>query len=101
MGRGGAVGRSRCIVGHLGGRHAEDNANILPPQALLTDPAPYPSKDNPASYRADSLAGTAARCDAIDAPSVRTGAVLETSAPAAASDCPCANCTASRRRRRF
>src|SRR5258708_27497554 len=67
----------------------------------LTDPTRYPNANNPASYRADSSAGTAGRCGAIDAPSARTGAVSETSAPAAASDWPCADCRASRGRPRF
>jgi len=46
-------------------------------------PAQYPNINSPASYRADSLAGTAGHYDAVDAPSARTGIVSETSAPAA------------------
>src|SRR5438132_11097246 len=65
----------------------------------LTDRVRYPNKDNPASYHADSSAEIVARSDAADAPSERTGVAAETSAPAAASDCPCADCTASRPRR--
>src|SRR5882757_11165254 len=68
-------------------------SRLCPPykSARPTDPARYPNTNNPASYRADSSAGTVARCDAVDARSARTGVGAETSAPAAASDCPCAD----------
>src|SRR5665213_2735072 len=60
-----------------------------------------PSTNNPASYRADSWAETVGRCGATDAPLARTGAVLETSVPAAVSGFPCADCTVNRPRPRF
>src|SRR5258708_19760384 len=67
----------------------------------LTDPTRYPNTNNPASYRADSSAGTAGRCDAAGAPPARTGAVSETSAPAAAADSPFPDSPPSHRRPPF
>src|SRR6266446_2995774 len=80
---------------------APERALRRPARPAITGRARYPSINSRASYRADSSAGTAGRCDAADAPSAQTGIALETSAPAAASGFPCADCTANTRRPHF
>jgi hypothetical protein len=65
-----------------------------------TDRVRYPSKDNRASSGEGSSAGTGGRCDADAARSAASASAMETSEPPQASCCPCADCTASRRRPR-
>ena len=65
----------RCSDRPQGTAHARGTST-------LTDPAPYPSRDSRASYRADSSAERAGRCGGAGARWARTGSASETSSPA-------------------